>query len=281
MQTAAYSTGTVTSKDGSIIGYKQTGAGPGLILVHGGMMASQNFTKLGALLADAFTVYIPDRRGRGMSEQDTKEYGLAKESEDMQALVQITGAQNIFGLSSGAIIALQTALTEPSIKKLALYEPPLPFTDGPSAWVPAYDKAMKEGDYGEAMASVVKGTGDESMLAMTPKFMLTAMFNMAIKKEEVAEGQVSLKTLIAAMYHDIAIVNDSQSLLDTYQHVAADTLLLGGTRSIQFLRENVDIMSAAMPHAKRIIFEGLGHVAADNNGKPEIVANALKEFFAS
>lgn len=280
MQTE-YTTGTVTSKDGSIIGYKQAGKGPGLILVHGGMMASQNFTKLGALLADAFTVYIPDRRGRGMSTQDTKEYGLVKESQDTQALVHATGAENIFGLSSGAIIALQTALTEPSIKKLALYEPPLPFTDGPEAWVPAYDKAMKEGDYGEAMASVIKGTGDDSMLAMTPKFMLTAMFNMAIKKEEPAEGQVSMKELVAAMYHDIQIVNDSKAILQTYQDVSADTLLLGGNRSNHFLRENIEIMSAAMPGAKRYIFEGLGHIAADNTGKPEIVAPVLKDFFAS
>jgi pimeloyl-ACP methyl ester carboxylesterase len=89
------------------------GSGPAVILVHGGMMASQNFTELGRNLSQNFTVYIPDRRGRGMSTEGVKEFGLTKESEDMHALVQKTGAQNIFGLSSGAIIAMQTALIEP------------------------------------------------------------------------------------------------------------------------------------------------------------------------
>ncbi|MGD0966538.1 MAG: hypothetical protein ABSA57_21950 [Candidatus Acidiferrales bacterium] len=42
-----YNTGSVTSKDGTIIGYRQLGLGPGLILVHGGMQTSQNLMKLG------------------------------------------------------------------------------------------------------------------------------------------------------------------------------------------------------------------------------------------
>jgi pimeloyl-ACP methyl ester carboxylesterase len=59
-----YTKGSVTSKDGTVIGYRQLGSGPGLILVHGGMAASQHFMKLASSLADVFTVYIPDRRGR-------------------------------------------------------------------------------------------------------------------------------------------------------------------------------------------------------------------------
>ena len=36
-----------------------------VILLHGGVNASQHMMKLGHALADAFTVYLPDRRGRG------------------------------------------------------------------------------------------------------------------------------------------------------------------------------------------------------------------------
>jgi pimeloyl-ACP methyl ester carboxylesterase len=62
-----YTTDFVTSKDGTKIGYRQLGSGPGLIIVHGGMQASQDFMALGDLLADDFSVYIPDRRARGLS----------------------------------------------------------------------------------------------------------------------------------------------------------------------------------------------------------------------
>src|SRR5262249_58229191 len=101
------------------------GSGAGLILVHGGMMGSQNFMKLGQALSDTFTVSIPDRRGRGLSGSHGN-YSLEREAEDMSAVVGITGAANIFGLSSGAIVALQTALNEPAIKNVVLYEPPIP-----------------------------------------------------------------------------------------------------------------------------------------------------------
>ncbi|MEU1641010.1 alpha/beta hydrolase, partial [Nonomuraea sp. NPDC005701] len=57
----------VRSADGTTIGYRRSGRGPGLILVHGGMQASQHFTKLAAALSTEFTVYVPDRRGRGLS----------------------------------------------------------------------------------------------------------------------------------------------------------------------------------------------------------------------
>ena len=95
-------------------------------------MASQDFMELAGLLSDEFTVYVPDRRGRGLSGPIGDNYSLVKECEDMQALINKTGALNIFGLSSGAIIALQTALTTPMIRKVSLYEPPLDNVNGPS-----------------------------------------------------------------------------------------------------------------------------------------------------
>src|SRR5215468_4744406 len=98
-------TGSVISADGTTIGYRQYGHGPGLILVHGGMQASQNFTRLAEALADSFTVYVPDRRGRGMSGPHGEHYNLSKEVEDMAAIIEQTDTHNIFGLSSGAIVA--------------------------------------------------------------------------------------------------------------------------------------------------------------------------------
>ena len=59
--TRPYTTGFATSKDGTRIGYRQFGRGPSLILVHGGMQASQNFTKLAIALSDAFNSGQPER----------------------------------------------------------------------------------------------------------------------------------------------------------------------------------------------------------------------------
>ena len=74
--------------------------------------------KLAELLADEFTIYIPDRRGRGLSDSQINKQGLSVESEDIQAIMNKTKAENIFGLSSGAIIVLETAIIEPTLKKV-------------------------------------------------------------------------------------------------------------------------------------------------------------------
>ena len=88
----SYTTDSVTSKDGTKIGYRQMGNGPGIILFHGGINASQHLMKLGTTLSDEFTVYIPDRRGRGISGPIGKDYSIEKEDEDLDALIKKTGA---------------------------------------------------------------------------------------------------------------------------------------------------------------------------------------------
>ena len=109
----SYIKNSLTSKDGTIIGYRQLGSGPGLILVHGGMATSQHFMKLGEALSDDFTVYIPDRRGRGLSGPFGDDYSIQKEVDDLDAILNKTGAHYVFGLSSGALITLQAALNLP------------------------------------------------------------------------------------------------------------------------------------------------------------------------
>jgi pimeloyl-ACP methyl ester carboxylesterase len=75
----AYKTRFVTSADGAAICFRECGAGPGLVLVHGGMQAAQNFSRLTEALGDTFTVYVPDRRGRGRSGRGSERYGLLAE----------------------------------------------------------------------------------------------------------------------------------------------------------------------------------------------------------
>src|SRR5258708_5303263 len=80
-----YLPGSVPSQDGTAIGYRQLGHGPGVVLVHGAMESAQSHLQLAEALADAFTVYLPDRRGRGRSGPYGNDYGIQKEVEDLDA----------------------------------------------------------------------------------------------------------------------------------------------------------------------------------------------------
>ncbi len=280
-----YTTDFVTSKDGTKIGYRQLGKGKGLILVHGGLMYSENFMKLAEQLSDEFTIYIPDRKGRGLSDVQVKINGLLAEAEDMQAIVNKTKAENIFGLSSGAIIVLQTAMMEPTLKKIALYEPPIPVNGTkPAAWVGEYEQGMAEGNFGKAMISIVKGTGDASLLGRLPGFITIPFMNLAIKadakdKETNGKNEVPLKTLIASMRDDAKVVMESEGIIDSCKNIGAEVLLLGGQKSQTYLKTALDALTLTFPKAKRVEFRNQGHLAADNSGKPEVVAKELRNFF--
>lgn len=63
ISTPKYTTGTVTSADGTTIGYRRLGSGPGVVLLSGGFLAAQHYMDLAGALSGAFTVYVVDRRG--------------------------------------------------------------------------------------------------------------------------------------------------------------------------------------------------------------------------
>ncbi|MDX2972790.1 alpha/beta fold hydrolase [Kribbella solani] len=114
MRTAELTQGTVTSRDGTEIGYYRTGANdqaPAVVVLHGSMESARSHLLLAEALADEFTVYLPDRRGRGLSGPHRSGHGVRTEVEDLQAVLSATGAELVFGVSAGGAVVLETART--------------------------------------------------------------------------------------------------------------------------------------------------------------------------
>lgn len=281
MQTT-HSVHTVTSADGTTIGYRRLGKGPGVILLHGGMMASQNFMKLGRALSDTFTVFIPDRRGRGSSGPFGNGYSVAKDCDDVRALLEKTAARNVFGLSSGAIIALEAARTVPGIHRVAAYEPP--FSVGGSNlvhWAPRFDREIERGKLAAAMLTVLRGTGDSRLLKLTPDFVLLPLLGLGIRADarSVKEGDVRIADLIPTMHFDAQIVTETSVNLEKLKELRSEVLLIAGSTSAAFFSRSLERLLELLPRAKRVELPGVGHLAAENGGKPELVAATLRRFF--
>jgi pimeloyl-ACP methyl ester carboxylesterase len=134
-------------------GGRQLGHGPGVVLLHGAASSAHNHMQLAEALSRAFTVYVPDRRGRGLSGPYSEDYSIQKEVEDLDALLTKTGANNVFGVSSGGIICLQAALTLPAIHKAAIFEPPFFINDEstPTTVLTRYDQEMAQGKVAAAL----------------------------------------------------------------------------------------------------------------------------------
>ena len=169
-----YLANAARSADGTTIGYRQYGSGPGLILVHGGMQAAQHLSVLAAALASQFQVLVPDRRGRGSSGPHGTGSGLRHEVQDLQALIAATGARFLFGHSSGALIALRAALVIPAVERAALYEPPLSVRgSAPASWVPRFHQEIAAGKNAAATVTALKGARLDPALTRLPRWLLT------------------------------------------------------------------------------------------------------------
>ena len=140
---------TVKSKDGTLIAYEQTGAGPAVILVSAALADRDGARLLARQLASSFTVINYDRRGRGKS-SDTKPYAVEREIEDFEALINAAGRPVfLFGSSSGAVLTLDAGSRFGArVKKLFLYEPPF-IVDGSHEPIP--DSLQNE--IGDAVAA--------------------------------------------------------------------------------------------------------------------------------
>ncbi len=284
----SHETHFVRSADGTRIGYLQIGRGRGLVLVQGAMGLARSFTQLGSLLADSFTVYIPDRRGRGLSGPGG--YGIQKEVEDLDALLSFTGTSQVFGLSSGALITLAALLRLPTIRKAAIYEPPL-FTQGlPTELMARYEKEIVEGKLAAAMITAMKATQmGPAFMNFMPRLLLEALTSRMMDSQDrsAGPGEVTMRMLAPTVNSDLQVVAEMNGKLESIRTIKADLLLLGGSASPKYLQADMDALARTLPNARRVILPGLGHSAAWNydkqtnpQGQPEPVAQELRRFFA-
>src|SRR5437867_9245875 len=214
---ARYTTSSVTSKDGTTIGYRQLGHGPGVVLLHGAMESASSHIALAELLADAFTVYLPDRRGRGMSGPYPGHCSGRNDVEDMDALLIRTGAHFVFGVSSGAIIWLQAALALPTIQRAALFEPPLlAGGSASSALLRRYDDEIAQGKVAAALVTGMKAARlGPPIFDLIPRGVLERLTQqMLVRDDQRAKpGDVTVRMLAPTLHYDFALVTQSHGAL--------------------------------------------------------------------
>jgi pimeloyl-ACP methyl ester carboxylesterase len=290
-----YTKGSVISKDGTIIGYRQMGNGPSIILLHGGGKSSQTLMQLSMALSDEFTVYIPDRRGRGLSGPFGDNYGLQREVEDIDALLKKTGSHYVFGTATGGIIALQSALKLPAIDKAVLYEPPFYVNETEmnnfNDIGKRYDQYVAEGKLSSAMVTsseiATKVSGDElkppyQWVKYLPNIIMKLIFIIVLEidAKNVKDGDLTLKELMPTFHNDVILVNETKGTIENFKDVSAEVLLLNGSRTFLFLKHAIDALNEVLPHVKSVEIQGIDHAAAeDATGKPEIIAKEIKSFY--
>ncbi|GGD96335.1 alpha/beta hydrolase [Paenibacillus nasutitermitis] len=281
-----FTNSSVTSKDDTTISYRQLGQGPGLVMLHGTMESAQSHMQLAGALSDAFTVYLPDRRGRGQSGPCGDDYSIKKEVEDLDALLTETGACFVFGVSVGAIVCLQAALSLPAIRKAAIFEPPIIINGSVSTgFLTRYDEEIAQGDVASALVTGMLGSQmGPPVFSSIPRWLLKLLTKMMMASEDKkAKGDdVTMRMLAPTMHYDLQLAVESEGLMENFKAISTELLLLGSSKSPSYFKVALNALEKALLHARRIEFPGLNHGASGNTnrgGQPERVAQELRRFF--
>lgn len=285
-----YELGSVRSADGTEIGCRQRGDGPAVVLLHGSMESGLNHIALGDALAGEFTVVLPDRRGRGLSGPHQAGHGIETEVADLRAVLEHFGAQRVFGVSAGGLVALETARRHPEVTHLALYEPAL-VAEGTAldpAWIERFDREIAAGKVSAAMVTSMIGLQlGPAALRFFPHGLLAGLTDLMLKGEDKKAGptDITMRRLAPTIRYEGVIIEERRGTEDEYASVAANVLMLRGSKGLAWLRPGMDALAHTIPRMRQIEYPGLDHggssdvTKANPKGKPDLVAKDLAEFF--
>jgi len=262
---------TVTSADGTTIGYETVGSGPALILVDGAM-CYRDFGPargLAAVLADTYTVYLYDRRGRGAS-GNTLPWAPEREIDDLAALLAAAGGTAfLFGCSSGAVLAADAANRLPGFTKVALYEPPFIVDDTheprPAGFVPETEAMLARDDRSGALKKFMRHVG-------MPAVMLAVM--------PLLPPWRKLKAVAPTLPYDLRILGDTGRGVPLeprrWAGLSAPAIVLDGGKSPQYMRNGAKALAEALSKAQYRTLPGQTHMF-----KAAVLGPAVKEFLAA
>jgi pimeloyl-ACP methyl ester carboxylesterase len=267
---------TITSADGTTIAYDRIGAGDPLILI-GGAFSYRRYpgqVKLANLLAARWTVYSYDRRGRGDS-GDGREYAIEREIEDLSAVIGAAGGHaHAWGLSSGAVLALDAVAAGLPIRKVAVQEPPLVVSPAdrrpPADLCQRLTDLIRAGQRGEAVRYfMVDGMGAPAVMPALLRLLPGAWKQLTAVAHTLPYDARLIEPYLAGRP-----LPDGQ-----WATVKVPTLVMCGVEkeSPAFLLHAAAAVAAALPDARLVQSRGLGHTKALN---AKAIAAALTGFLA-
>jgi pimeloyl-ACP methyl ester carboxylesterase len=242
---------SLLAPDGTRIAYQRAGDGPPLVLVHGTADTHTLWSALLPTLAERFTVYALDRRGRGGSDAyDAATYAIDDEFADVAAVVDAVGEPtHLLGHSYGALCSLEAALRTDNLRTLVLYEPPIligePFV-GPEA-VTRLEALLAAGDREGVLLTFARE------FAQLPEEAIAAFRAMP----EWPASVETAPTIVA----EVRAVRDYRFDPARFRELTTPTLLLLGSESPPYLQTATEAVAAALPQDRLTILAGQGHLA--------------------
>jgi pimeloyl-ACP methyl ester carboxylesterase len=242
----------ILSKDGTPIAYQRSGTGPPLVLVHGTGGAHARWIPILPAFEKQFTVYAVDRRGRGES-VEAHAYAIEREFEDVAAVVDSIGDEvNLLGHSFGGLCALEAALLTPNLRKLIVYEPPLPV---PGVTI-----------FSEALINQLQALLDAGDRVGVLTTFMHEVVRMPAHELEFFQASPAFPARVAAAHtlpRELRAHETYHFEPERFKNLHVPTLLLLGGDSPPFFKAAIEMANAALPDSRIVILPGQQHIAMD------------------
>jgi len=268
MEHAAVAEGSVRSADGTRISYRRLGSGPAIVLVHGSCSTHTDWMPVAKLLSHQFTCFAMDRRGRAKSGEGVGPYCIEREQEDIAALLGVAKNESgadaaLVAHSYGAACALGAAMHHP-VRKLVLYEPPLP-VGGLIAGehLAPYVHAIEEGDLDKAL---------QLGLASFPKMPPEAILAL-----RASRGWPRLRPLAKSWIRELEAMDATDPSVEPYRALPCPSMLLMGELSPEHpMLDASRALANVLPGVRVEWLAGQGHGAM--RAAPAKVAHLIRDF---
>ena len=259
----------VRSKDGVQISCQRTGSGPALLLIHGSGSDSSSWRPAISELESHFTLLSMDRRGHGKS-GDADTYCIENEWADIAACIEAfaDGPCDVLGHSYGGLCALGAARAGAPIRRLALFEPP----------IPTYPEAYHPDNLIETMRTALAGGDcDKAAEAFVTGVFRSGADDFPETKKLAMWLQVAKNANI--LLRELETVGQFKLGAEDYGDWAIPTLLMVGSESAPQYGATIEALRAILPGSRIAELQGQQHSAVRT--APTLFATAVRKFLQS
>ena len=200
----------------------------------------------------------------GMS-GDSPDYSIYKEAEDIAAVVEsINKPVFVLGHSHGAIASLEASLLTDKIKKLILYEPPLPL--GPPAYPPGVP---------EKMQALIDSNRNEDALEVffkevvkMPDYEFEKYSRLPVYKRRIELAPTIPRELTLGQIYSFNS--------EKFTNLQTPVLLMLGGDSPGLFKKAIRVLDETLPDSRVLIMPGQQHIAMDTD--PEMFVREVNKF---
>jgi hypothetical protein len=239
---------TVRSLDGTIIGFRRYGRGPGLILVHGGVQAAQHLAALAAASRISSSWSCRTGGDAGSASWAAPGSGCGTRSRTFRRSSPRPVPASCSGTARARSSRFRTALVTPAAERLALYEPPLSVRGSSrSAWVPRFHREIAAGKNAAAAVTALKGARLDAVLARLPRWLLTPVAAAGMRDRRREPDDVPAADLVPTMRFDVQFAREMADTTADYAALRAPALLIGAQEPEPRCQASTGIAQSSAP----------------------------------